>query len=51
MISVRLAIAAVVQALGVVLAGVVAVLAFGLLGGLGWLAAVLYVSGNQMGGA
>lgn len=46
MISVRLALAALAQTVGVMLALVVATLAFGLLGALGWLAAVLYVAGG-----
>lgn len=40
--------AAVVQAAGVLLALAVAVLAFGTLGGLGWLATVLYLTGEMM---
>lgn len=47
MIPVNVALAALTQVLGLLLAGVVAVLAFGVLGGLGWLAATLYLAGEQ----
>lgn len=50
MIPVKVTAAAAVQAVGVLLLGVVAVLAFGMLGGLAWLAAALHVAGEQFGG-